>query len=214
MTKRGERVLLTLAILALTITGISPAVLGIDFGSQFYKISMIKPGRTFVMVENLYSKTKTYNGVTFYDKTRLFEYDARAKASRNTKNAFIFTTKFFGKDLEDESIQQLMKEQHENYEVTKGANNTILFKLNDFVLPQSGVKDAQQTGRLTEETTVLRLEEIVAMVLQHAKFISDKFGGVNFNDVVFTIPPWWTPVENEILYSAAKLAGKFCHLIS
>jgi hypoxia up-regulated 1 len=31
------------------------SVLGIDFGSEYYKISMIRPGRPFTMVENLYS---------------------------------------------------------------------------------------------------------------------------------------------------------------
>ena len=46
------------------------------------------------------------------------------------------------------------------------------------------------------------------MVLGHAKHISDTFGKTIFYDVVFTVPPWWTPIENEMLYVAAKLAGK------
>ena len=198
---------LTFALLAASMLLLKPVqsgVLGIDFGSQYYKISMIRPGRPFTMVENLYSKTKTYNGITFYDKQRLLEYDANAKASRNTKNAFIFTPKFFGKTKDDAQLNELIKLQHANNNIVKEANGSLFFELDNFPLPNS----KGDFERLTNTTSILRFEEIVAMVLEHAKTISDKFGKTKFSDVVFTIPPWWTPRENEVLYAAAKLAGK------
>lgn len=188
---------------------VETAVLGIDFGSQFYKISMIRAGKKpFSMVENRYSKTKTYNGVSFYDKTRYLEYDAATKASRNTKNAFVNLLKFFGRQPSDESLASMSASQYENNQIHTLEEDKagFYFKLDNFTLPEKG-GSKDRPLRLSQEATILRLEEVVAMVLEHAKSISDAFGNTSFSDVFFTIPPWWTPVERETLYSSARLAG-------
>lgn len=39
------------------------AVMGVDFGSEFYKISMIAPGKPFVILENTFSQRKTPSAV-------------------------------------------------------------------------------------------------------------------------------------------------------
>ena len=39
------------------------AVIGIDFGTEFYKISLISPGKSFVIIENVTSKRKTPTAV-------------------------------------------------------------------------------------------------------------------------------------------------------
>jgi len=44
------------------------SVIGVDFGSDFYKISLIMPGRSFVIVENSTSKRKTNNAISFINK--------------------------------------------------------------------------------------------------------------------------------------------------
>jgi len=38
-------------------------VIGIDFGSEYFKASLISPGKTFTIVENETSKRKTHNAV-------------------------------------------------------------------------------------------------------------------------------------------------------
>ena len=40
-------------------------VIGIDFGSEFYKISLIGPGKKLVIVENDHTKRKTPTTVFF-----------------------------------------------------------------------------------------------------------------------------------------------------
>ena len=45
------------------ISNIRSQVLGIDFGSNYYKVSMIAPGKTFEIVENETTKRKTHNVV-------------------------------------------------------------------------------------------------------------------------------------------------------
>lgn len=39
------------------------SVIGIDFGSEYYKISLIAPGKTFLIMENTFSKRKTHTSV-------------------------------------------------------------------------------------------------------------------------------------------------------
>jgi len=39
------------------------SVIGIDFGSEYFKASLISPGKTFEIIENETSKRKTYNSV-------------------------------------------------------------------------------------------------------------------------------------------------------
>jgi hypoxia up-regulated 1 len=39
-------------------------VIGIDFGTEFWKASLISPGKNLVIVENSRSERKSYNGVT------------------------------------------------------------------------------------------------------------------------------------------------------
>lgn len=51
-------------ILLLSILVISQCqVLGIDFGTEFWKASLISPGKNLVIVENSRSGRKTINGV-------------------------------------------------------------------------------------------------------------------------------------------------------
>ena len=42
------------------------ALLGIDFGSEFMKISIITPGKPFRIIEDMTSKRKTYSAVNIY----------------------------------------------------------------------------------------------------------------------------------------------------
>lgn len=42
------------------------AVLGIDFGSEFMKISIITPGKPFSIIEDMTSKRKTYSAVELF----------------------------------------------------------------------------------------------------------------------------------------------------
>ena len=53
------RALLTAAIIAV----VSSQVIGIDFGTEFWKAAIISPGKGFVVVENTKSDRKTPNVV-------------------------------------------------------------------------------------------------------------------------------------------------------
>jgi molecular chaperone DnaK (HSP70) len=50
--------------LALILCIADTQVIGIDFGTEFWKASLISPGKNLVIVENSRSDRKSYNGVT------------------------------------------------------------------------------------------------------------------------------------------------------
>ena len=54
-------------------------MLGIDLGSEYFKVTVIKPGKPFMMLENLLSKTKTENALGLKDDEITYSYDSLAK---------------------------------------------------------------------------------------------------------------------------------------
>ena len=89
-------------------------VLGIDLGSEFYKISLIKPGKAFEMVENLNSKTNTYNLLSFFDGRRLKEYEAFTKVTRAPHNSYFMFLKYLGRHPEDEVLGRQKQLHYDN----------------------------------------------------------------------------------------------------
>lgn len=55
--------IIALAILVL-VSCVQAQVLGIDFGTEFWKAALISPGKNLVIVENSRSERKTLNSVT------------------------------------------------------------------------------------------------------------------------------------------------------
>jgi molecular chaperone DnaK (HSP70) len=51
-------------------------VIGFDFGSTFFKITLVKPGQPFAIVENTSTQRKTHNMFTITEETRLFGADS------------------------------------------------------------------------------------------------------------------------------------------
>jgi len=48
-------------------------VIGIDLGSEYFKISLISPGKSFQIVENSITKRKTESAISFVGAERYFE---------------------------------------------------------------------------------------------------------------------------------------------
>lgn len=55
--------LLFITLLSVFIAAVKSAVIGIDLGTNYYKISLIAPGKTFVIVESMASKRKVETAV-------------------------------------------------------------------------------------------------------------------------------------------------------
>ena len=186
-------------------------VQGFDLGAEFFKISVISPGKSLQMAENQFSKTKTPTAITFYNGDRVYETEAVQKQSKKPENAFNHILKLFGKKIGDEDLKNDMARHYDKFEIedhTVDSFNSLSFPIKNFKqtnLPNEG--EYLGKNRVNESGIKLLFEEIGAMILQYASQISNKYGGTQYTDAVYTVPPWWGPYERSQLVSMAELAG-------
>ena len=69
-------------------------VIGFDFGSSFFKITLVQPGHPFNIVENTSSKRKTDSMMTIANENRLWGVDAFVGAGRYPKTTFSDTMSY------------------------------------------------------------------------------------------------------------------------
>ena len=79
-----------LKILALLLIATVSAsnIIGIDFGSSFMKVTLVRPGKKFEIVENTASKRKTETMVTIGNDNRLYGVDALMENGKYPLNTF------------------------------------------------------------------------------------------------------------------------------
>jgi hypoxia up-regulated 1 len=58
-----------------------------------------------------------------------------------------------------------------------------------------------------EDTSKWELEEIVAMLLAHAKKQAENYSGIKVSGAVITVPPHFTVFERKALLDAAEIAN-------
>ena len=89
-----SHVLFALALFAATLAAVAhvsggAAIIGIDFGSRFIKVALVKPGRPFEIVLNVHSKRKPDTVLAVDKGERLYGSDAAnlaMAASRVTRS--------------------------------------------------------------------------------------------------------------------------------
>ena len=83
--KRNGAVFLTLVSLIIASMSMqaSANVIGFDFGSTFFKITLVQPGNPFQIVENTTSKRKTESQLTITKEMRMYGADSFMATARN-----------------------------------------------------------------------------------------------------------------------------------
>ncbi len=74
----------------------SANVIGFDLGHSFFKITLVRPGRPFDIVENTMGGRKTESVVTITEENRLFGKDAIMASTRFTSTTFGDALSFVG----------------------------------------------------------------------------------------------------------------------
>ena len=62
-----------IVILSILLISVQSAVLGIDFGNNFFKGAIITPGKPVIILENAATARKTHNTVSFGKEKRIYE---------------------------------------------------------------------------------------------------------------------------------------------
>ena len=68
-------------LLVIAVSCIQAAVIGIDVGTEYIKVGIVKPGSPIDMVLNEQSKRKTSAFIGYRGQERLFGYNARQMVS-------------------------------------------------------------------------------------------------------------------------------------
>ena len=169
---------------------ISPYMMGIDLGSEFFKVTVIKPGKPFMMLENLLSKTKTECALGLKDDEITYAYDALAKKAKAPANIFNYFSEFLGRKYNDTFVKEYMEDFFQSYNIS--ANNetetiTFNFKFNN--------KDEQ-----------LSIVELYSMIFDYIKSLSERFTKIEMTDAFITIPSFFDYQQRQEIADAIKIS--------
>ena len=194
--------LATMALIMGTLTSQAAAnVIGFDFGSTFFKITLVQPGNPFQIVENTTSKRKTDSQFTITKEQRLFGADSFIGTTRYPKTTFADVASLFAEPYSEETVNKL-KLDH--------------FVLNDFVEDERGMI-AVQTFSIDEKALkadedakeTYYSEELAAQILSYGKGLAERQadGNGRVKDAVITVPSHYNQERRRMLLDAADLAG-------
>merc|ERR1711976_1140243 len=112
--------------------------LGIDFGSQYHKASMLLPGKYFTMVEDSISKRKTPSMLNFCSNKRFYEYQAIKKFPKNKCDSFYYLNRFFENEDTDYYKEYSKNEFYFKDKILpeKNENGEIYFSIRKKNLPE------------------------------------------------------------------------------
>jgi hypoxia up-regulated 1 len=163
------------------------AVIGIDFGSEWFKVALVKPGVPLDMVLNRESKRKTRSLATIHSEDQiLFGTDSAAVSARFPTSTFDNLKSIIGKHYDSNEFKKYVA-QYGHANSLDERRKTPIFT----------VKDSLNYS----------VEELVAMQLIHAREQAEIYAKTKIDHAVLTIPPYFTLHERRALINAAELAG-------
>ncbi|KAM3570136.1 hypothetical protein VYU27_007796, partial [Nannochloropsis oceanica] len=124
-------------------------VMGVDLGSEFMKVSLVKPGTMMDIVTNIHSKRKTETMISFYQGERSYGADAYSLLTRRPEVTYARIPTLLGRHDEHPSVALL----EEAYFPTKVSYN----------------ESSGGLAILHQDEASYSPEELMAMILTHAK---------------------------------------------
>ena len=114
--------------MALTVT--QAIVIGFDFGSTFFKITLVKPGQPFSIVENTATKRKTETMLTLLsDDARIFGMDSFQEQSKYPKVSFQALHRFVGLRHDDPSLADVIRDRYIMNEIAEDDRGFVGWKV-------------------------------------------------------------------------------------
>lgn len=170
----------------------SKAILGVDLGTLYMKVALVQRGAPLEIVTNFHSKRKTEQMILFDSGTRFYGADASSLLARKPLKTPVQMTLMLGRDEEHPCVKTLEERHHP-------------------VLPQ--YNETRSGLSMSVDNQDFTPEELVAMVLNHAKDMTQAYAGELGKDAktaprecVLTVPAFSTIHERRALLDAAQLA--------
>lgn len=167
------------------ITLVSASVIGIDYGTDWYKVSLIKPGPVIETVLNRESKRKTAAVILLRDGIRYFGSDAVALGTRYPLLNYPTLKYVVGKEFHDKEAVEY-RETWANSMVKDTKRGVVAFD--------------NGNGNWS-------VEALISMQFAHMKKMAESYGGEKVSGAVVTVPPYYGPFERQVILDAAELGG-------
>lgn len=161
------------------------SILAVDYGSDWIKASLMKPGVPFDVLLNKDSKRKIQSSVAWKKDERLFGSDAANIASRFPQDSF-------------SSLKYL-----------QGApsDSDIVTYFTSISTAQISETDRKTVALKQSDGTEWSTEELVAMQLSYIKKLAEDLAGEPVNEVILTVPPYFSQFERDSIADAIEIAG-------
>jgi hypoxia up-regulated 1 len=172
MTRTNLLSLLLLIIFTITLLFTSrvnaAAVIGIDLGTEWIKVGLVKSGSPIDVVLNEQSKRKTAFMVGFRDSDRYFGEAARSLQTRFPDTMFKYLNLLIGKSYDGVSeVQQKYDQLYIPIRLIKSERGTISVQVND--------------------KTQFSIEELFTMIFKYIKQLSNESVKGGANDCIITV---------------------------
>ncbi|KAF8841856.1 actin-like ATPase domain-containing protein [Paxillus ammoniavirescens] len=161
------------------------AVLAIDYGSDWIKASLMKPGLPFDVLLNKDSKRKIQSSVAWKRDDRLFGTDAANLASRFPSDSFTSLKLLQGVPYDSKAVSYFT--QISTSDLLESTRSTVSLRQSDG----------------TEWST----EELIAMQLSYVKQLAQSVAGEPVDEVILTVPPYYSQFERDAVIDAVDIAG-------
>ncbi|KAL7317979.1 lumenal Hsp70 protein [Mucor circinelloides] len=176
----------TVALLCTLVPFAHAAVMSIDYGTEWFKVGLIKPGMPLDVALNKDSKRKTQSVVTIRHDERIYGGDAISLAGRFPHLTYSNLKSIIAKKYDDPLAQEFRR---------RYINNMIVDNERDMPI------------FIHNETTQLSIEELIAYQFQNAKHQASVTAGEKVKDCVITVTPFANQFERQAILDAAELAG-------
>ena len=165
-------------------------MMGIDLGSEYFKVTVIKPGKPFMMLENLITKTKTELSVGLKDDEITYAYDALAKKAKSPANIFNYFEEFLGRKHNESFVKEYMEKFYQSYNVTAdNETETITFNF-----------------KYNKEDEQISVVELYSMIFDYIKMLSERFTKIEMTDAFITIPSFFDYEQRQAIADAIKIS--------
>lgn len=147
---------------------VSANVIGFDFGSTFFKITLVKPGQPFSIVENTATKRKTETMLTLNpEDARIMGADSYMEQSKYPKTSFHSLHRFVGVAMNDSSVPQLIQDRYVMSEIRADERGFVGWLIK---------RKLHNNGSEAEEE-IAYTEELIGQLLKYGKQMSEKQAG-------------------------------------
>ncbi|TFK36492.1 Hsp70 protein-domain-containing protein [Crucibulum laeve] len=174
-----------LSLVALIPQATYASVLAIDYGNDWIKASLMKPGIPFDVLLNKDSKRKIQSVVAWKKNDRLFGSDAFNLAARFPSDSFQSVKLLDAAPFDSEVVQYY----------TKISTATVV------ETPRKTVALKQSDG------TEWSAEELIAMQFAYVKQLAETLAEEKVRDVIVTVPPYYSQFERDAIADAIEIAG-------